>query len=99
MFRFRCHQVAATEGLLMFRITRILLLVAIALFVAVPAASAVPAKKMDDLLSSGWKTVLETPSAQNPFGGPPGGPAFGCVNLGGTLWPIGTANNQSCVVK
>jgi hypothetical protein len=79
------------------RITRIVLLAAIALFAAAPAASAVPSKKLDDYLAALWTTVLETPSAQNPFG--TGGAAFACLDLGGTVAPFGPSGAESCTVK
>ena len=83
----------------MSRITRIVLLAAIALFAAAPAASAVPSKKLDDYLAALWTTVLETPSAQNPFG--TGGSAFACIDLGGTVAPFDDAPGgvESCTVK
>jgi hypothetical protein len=79
------------------RITRILLLAAVALFAAAPSASAVPSKKLDDYLAALWTTVLETPSAQNPFG--TGGSAFACLDLGGTVAPFGPEGVESCTVK
>ena len=81
----------------MSRITRIVLLTAIALFAAAPAASAVPSKKLDDYLAALWTTVLETPSAQNPFG--TGGAAFACLDLGGTVAPFAPVSVDSCTVK
>lgn len=81
----------------MSRITRILLLAAVALFAAAPSASAVPSKKLDDYLAALWTTVLETPSAQNPFG--TGGSAFACLDLGGTVAPFGPEGVESCTVK
>jgi len=68
------------------RITRIVLLAAIALFAAAPVASATPTKKLDNVLAALWTTVLVTPSAQNPFG--VGGSAFACFDLGGTVAPF-----------
>ena len=81
----------------MSRITRIALLAAIALFAAAPAASAVPSKKQADYLAALWTTVLETPSAQNPFG--TGGAAFACFDLGGTVAPFAPVSVESCTVK
>ena len=49
------------------RLTRILLLVAVALCLGAPTAGAVPAKKLDNNLATLWTTVLETPNAQNSF--------------------------------
>jgi hypothetical protein len=79
------------------RITRIVLLAAIALFAAAPAASAVPSKKLDDYLAALWTTVLETPSAQNPFGS--GGSAFACFDLRGTVAPFAPVSVESCTVE
>jgi hypothetical protein len=79
------------------RITRIVLLAAVALFAAAPAASAVPSKKLDDYLAALWTAVLETPSAQNPYGS--GGSAFACFDLGGTVASLGPTGAESCTVK
>jgi hypothetical protein len=74
-----------------------LLVGALLLCVVVPAADAVPAKKLDDNLAALWTTVFQTPSAQNSFG--TGGAAFGCFNLGGTVAPFGPSGIPSCTVK
>jgi hypothetical protein len=79
------------------RLARILVLAAVGLCVAAPAAGAVPAKKLDNNLAALWTTVLETPSAQNPFGN--GGPASACLNLGGVVAPFGPGGVESCTVK
>ena len=79
------------------RLTRILLLVAVALCLGAPTAGAVPAKKLDNNLAALWTTILETPSAQNPFG--TGGAAFACFDLGGTVAPFGPGGVESCTVK
>ena len=79
------------------RLTRILLLVAVALCLGAPTAGAVPAKKLDNNLAALWTTILETPSAQNPFGA--GDAAFACLDLGGTVAPFGPAGVESCTVK
>jgi hypothetical protein len=79
------------------RLVRILLLVALTLCVAAPAASAVPTKKLDDTLGALWTTVLETPSAQNPFGS--GGSAFACFDLGGIVAPFAPGGVESCTVE
>jgi hypothetical protein len=79
------------------RITRILLLAAIALFAAAPAASTVPTKKLGGHLAALWTTVLETPSAENPFG--TGGSEFACFDLGGTVAPFAPGGVESCTVK
>ncbi len=41
--------------------------------------------------------MLETPSAQNPFGS--GGPASACFDLGRTVAPFGPKGAESCTVK
>jgi hypothetical protein len=82
------------------RLAAVLLLAAVALGFVAPAASAVPKKKLDDYLAAMWTTVLETPSAQNPFGS--GGMAFACLDLGGhTVAPITPEPTgvESCTVK
>jgi hypothetical protein len=79
------------------RLIRILLLVALTLCVAAPAASAVPPKKLANNLGALWTTVLQTPSAQNPFGS--GSPAFACWDLGGTVAPFAPGGVESCTVK
>lgn len=81
----------------MSRFARIVLLAAVALCVAAPAASAVPPKKLAANLGALWTTVLETPSAQNPFG--TGGDAFACIDLGGTVAPFAPDGVDSCTVK
>jgi hypothetical protein len=75
------------------------LFAACAALVAAPAASAAPAPaKLDAGLTALWTAVLETPSAQNPFG--TGGAAFTCWNLGGgTVAPFGPSGVPSCTVK
>ena len=79
------------------RLVAVLSLAAVTLGLAVPAASAAPANKLDANLAALWTTVFETPSAQNPFGS--GGAAFGCLNLGGTVAPFGPNGVESCTVK
>ena len=81
----------------MSRLARILFLAAVAFSVAAPAASATPAKKLDDTLAAMWTTLLETPSDQNPFG--TGGAAFACLDLGGTVAPFAEGGVESCTVK
>jgi hypothetical protein len=79
------------------RLARILVVAVVTLCVAAPAASAVPKKHLGDTLGALWETVLETPSAQNPFG--TGGPAFACFDLGGTVAPLAPVGVESCTVK
>jgi hypothetical protein len=81
----------------MSRLARILLVAATTSCLAVPTAGAVPVKKLDENLEALWTTLLQTPDAQNPFGS--GGPAFGCVNLGGTVAPFAPDGVDSCTVK
>jgi hypothetical protein len=79
------------------RLARIVLVAAATLCVAAPAASAVPVNKLDDNLAALWTTLLETPSAENPFGS--GGSAFACIDLGGTVAPFAPGGVESCTVK
>jgi hypothetical protein len=77
------------------RLTRILLLVAVALCLGAPTAGAVPAKKLDNNLAAMWTTILQTPATQNPF------LTDGCIDLGGTLAPFGGPPTGAgpCTVK
>jgi hypothetical protein len=89
--------VAATipkEGA-MSRLSRVLVVVVVALGVAAPSAAAVPGKQLGNTLGAMWKKVLETPTPQNPFGG--GGPL--CVDLGGVVAPFGASDSITCTVK
>ena len=81
----------------MSRLARIVVVAAATLCVAAPAASAVPVKKLDETLGALWTAVLETPSAQNPFG--TGGSGFACWDLGGTVAPFAPTSVESCTVK
>ena len=91
--RFTMPLASATQVVLS-RLTRILLLVAVALCLGAPTACADAAKKLDNNLAALWTTILQTPSAQNPFFG------GGCYDLGGTVAPFGPAGfNGSCPVK
>ena len=81
----------------MSRLARMLLVGVLLPCVVVPAAEAVPTKKLDDNLAALWTTVFQTPSAENPFG--TGSAAFGCFNLGGTVAPFGPSGIPSCTVK
>jgi hypothetical protein len=63
----------------------------VALRVAAPSAAAVPDKKLGNTLGAMWKTILETPFAQNPFGG--GGPL--CVGRGGVVAPFAAGAKRS----
>jgi len=90
--RFTMPLASAAEVVLS-RLTRILLLVAVALCLGAPTAGAVPAKKLDNNLAAMWTTILQTPAAQNPF------LTDGCIHLGGTLAPFGAKGVESCTVK
>ena len=87
---------SATEVALS-RLTRILLLVAVALCLGAPTAGADAAKKLDKNLAELWTKILQTPSAQNPFGS--GGAAYACVDLGGTVAPFAPGGVESCTVN
>jgi hypothetical protein len=80
----------------MSRISRVLLVVVVALGVAAPSAVAVPDKKLGTLLGAMWEEILETPTPQNPFTG--GGPL--CVDLGGVVAPFSAFGEDiTCTVK
>ena len=79
------------------RLTRIVLIAAIACCVAPSAVDAAPAHKQDELLTATWKTVLETPDAENPFGS--GGLDFACIDLGHALTPFGPNGVESCTLE
>jgi hypothetical protein len=78
------------------RLSCVLLVAVIGLGVAAPPAVAVPENKLGDNLGAVWEAVLETPTAQNPFGG--GSP---CVDLGGVVAPFAPLGTTSltCTVK
>jgi hypothetical protein len=80
--RSECRSASATQVLLS-RLTRILLLVAVALCLGAPTAGAAPATPLDNNLGAMWTTILQTPSAQNPI------VDGGCYDLGGTVAPFG----------
>jgi len=64
----------------------------------VAPASATTSKKLISDLAAMWTTLLETPSAQNPFG--TGGAAFACIDIGGrTVAPFAGGAEFSCTVK
>jgi hypothetical protein len=81
------------------RLARILVLTAVVLGAAAPSAGAVPPDQLGQTLGTLWTTVLETPSAQNPFGPGPVDPAFACWDLGGTVAPLAPDGVASCTVK
>jgi hypothetical protein len=88
---------ASAPQVVLSRLTRILLLVALALCLGAPTAGADAAKKLVNNLAALWTTILQTPSAQNSFG--TGGAAFACFNLGGTVAPFDDVAVESCPVK
>lgn len=61
-------------------------LVAVALGLGAPAATAAPARTLDATLGALWTTVLETPAARNPFGS--GGSASACLALDRVVAPF-----------
>ena len=67
-------------------------------FAQVAPASATPAKTLESNLAALWTTVLETPSAQNPFG-TGADPSLACWDFGGTVAPLAPAGVESCTVK
>jgi hypothetical protein len=79
------------------RSARALLVAAVALCAVAAPASAAPLPIPSAQLGKLWTTVLETPSAQNPFGS--GGAAFGCLDLGITVAPFAPMGVESCTVK
>jgi hypothetical protein len=87
---------ASATQVVLSRLTRILLLVAVALCLGAPAAGA-DGEKLDNILAALWTKVLTTPSAQNSFG--TGGPTFACWDLGGTVAPFAPAGVESCRVE
>ena len=78
------------------RLTRILLLVAVALCLGAPTAGADAATPpLDNNLAALWTTILQTPSAQNSFG-TGGSKNLRCWDLGGTVAPFGpTASSRA----
>ena len=70
---------------------------AVALSVAPAAASAVAVNRDSAYLGALWIKILETPSAQNPFGS--GGAASGCFDLGHAVAPFGPNGIPSCTVR
>jgi hypothetical protein len=81
----------------MCRITRSLLLAVTVFVVTPPSAHAAATKRLDDHLTALWTSVLETPSAQNPFG--TGGSAYACFDLDGTVAPFAPVSVESCTVE
>ena len=68
----------------------------VALCLGAPTAGA-DSVQVDNNLAVLWRTILQTPSPQNPFG--TGGPASTCVDLGGILAPFGPNGAGPCTVK
>ena len=79
----------------MSRLSRALLLAVVALALAAPSAAAAPNRDAGGVLGDLWETVLETPTAENPFAG--GDP---CVDLGPVVAPLGPSlPSITCTVK
>ena len=79
----------------MARPSRVLLLAVVALTLAAPSAAAVPHRDLGGTLGDLWETVLETPTAENPFAG--GDP---CVDLGPIVAPLAPFLEEiTCTVK
>ena len=77
----------------MARLARALLLVAVTFCLVAPSASA--QTSLGGTLGDLWTTTLETPTAQNPFGG--GGPQ--CFVLGGNIVAPFGGGSFTCTVK
>ena len=86
---------AVAEEVKVSRLSRTLLLAVVALGLSAAPAAAVPQRDLAGILGDLWDTVLETPSAENPFtGGDP------CVDLGPIVAPLGpSVPSISCTVK
>ena len=79
----------------MSRLSRALLLAVVALVLAAPSAAAAPNRDPGGVLGDLWETVLETPTAENPFAG--GDP---CVDLGSVVAPaVAVLHLDQCTVK
>jgi hypothetical protein len=80
------------------RSTLVSLTAAAAFAGTVQAADAAPAHRLTDALAELWTTVLQTPSAENPYGS--GGAEDACWDLGGNVVaPFGPSGVPSCTVK
>ena len=92
--------VALSKRVAVSRLCRTLLATVVALGVAVPSASALPDKKLEDLLGDLWVTVFETPNPENLFN-PSAEDADPCVDLGGVIAPFGplVITEITCTVK
>jgi hypothetical protein len=78
------------------RLIAILTFIAAAFALVTPTANAAPA--LDSTLAALWTTVLETPSATNPFGS--GGAKYDCINIGdNTVAPFGPTPVDQCQVN
>jgi hypothetical protein len=78
------------------RLCRALVVTALTLGAVVPPAAAAP-DSLGASLGTMWRTILETPSAQNPFGDP-GGPV--CLAVDGAVAPFSPAGQAiTCQVK
>src|SRR4051794_21740889 len=79
------------------RIAAVLLLVAVTLGLVAPSASADQASTPAATLGALYTKVLETPSAQKPFGSG-GKSASPCWDLGGTVAPLAPKPVKLCTV-
>lgn len=80
----------------MLRLVRALLLAAIAVCFVAPPASATQTG-LGETLGNMWKTILETPTPDNPFAG---GDGDGCFVLGGkTVAPLKPGGVDFCTVE
>jgi hypothetical protein len=78
----------------MSRLLRIVSIAAVTLAATAPSAGAA---SLGSDLATLWTTVLQTPSAENPFG--TGGPGFACIDLGAaTVAPFAPGGVKSCTV-
>jgi hypothetical protein len=77
------------------RLCRVLLaFAAVTVAATTPSAAAVPDKKLSATLGQLWTTVLQAPTATNPFtGGDP------CIDLGGAVAPFAVGAEITCTVK
>ena len=83
----------------MVRLSRVLLIAAVALGVSAPTAAAHPDQKLGRTLGALWTNVIQTPSPQNLFGPNGGDP---CVDLGGVVAPFAPVLGSptlTCTVK
>jgi hypothetical protein len=80
----------------MSRLSRCLLLTGFLFAATGLSAHATSARRLEGLLDALWTTVLETPSAENPFG--TGGLAYACIDLGQAVAPFAPESADTCTV-